>query len=138
MQPSVIIFDFDGTIADTHHYMVEICNQLAPEYGYDTIPQDAIEALRDKSVLELIEHLRIPFIKIPSIVAKAKRIFHDGIADVKLIDGMHDVLHELHRRGVQIGAADPGPCDLRPCLYHLVFQKFLRDHTPGAGQGCQN
>ena len=103
MQPSVIIFDFDGTIADTHHYMVEICNQLAPEYGYDTIPQDAIEALRDKSALELIEHLKIPFVKIPSIVAKAKRIFHEGIADVKLIDGMHDVLHELHRRGVQIG-----------------------------------
>ena len=103
MKPSVMIFDFDGTIADTHHYMVEICNRLAPEYGYDSIPRDDIEALRDKSALELIEHLKIPMIKIPTIVAKAKRIFHEGIGHVELIEGMHNVLHELHRRGVTLG-----------------------------------
>ena len=103
MHPKVMIFDFDGTIADTHHFMVEICNQLAPEYGYDPIPPEAVEVLRDRSAREVIEHLKVPVLKIPAIVARAKRIFHEGISRVQLIDGMHDTLHELHRHGVQLG-----------------------------------
>jgi phosphoglycolate phosphatase len=99
----VYIFDFDGTIADTHHYMVEICNRLAPEFGYNPIPAADVEALRDKSALEMIEHLKVPIIKIPAIVAKAKRTFHEAIDKVELIQGMHDALHELHRRGIQLG-----------------------------------
>jgi len=103
MHPRVLIFDFDGTIADTHHFMVEICNRLAPEFGYNPIPLADIERLRDKSAHELILHLKVPMFKIPAIVAKAKRVFHDGIADIALIGGMHDVLHELHRRGARLG-----------------------------------
>jgi phosphoglycolate phosphatase len=103
MHSTTMIFDFDGTIADTHHFMVDICNQLAPVYGYNPIPSDDIERLRDKSARELIEHLKIPMLKVPAIVTKAKHIFHDGIAGVSLIEGMHDVLHTLHARGVKLG-----------------------------------
>jgi phosphoglycolate phosphatase-like HAD superfamily hydrolase len=103
MQTPVMIFDFDGTIADTHHYMVALCNRLAPEFGYDLIPQEDIEALRDKSAIEIIQHLQIPMLKVPSIVRKAKRLFRDGISTIKLIDGMHDALHDLQRDGVRLG-----------------------------------
>jgi phosphoglycolate phosphatase len=103
MHTPVMIFDFDGTIADTHHYMVAICNELAPQFGYDPIPPEDVEALRDKSALELIEHLHIPMMKIPSIVRRAKQRFSEGIEEVKLIDDMYEVLHELHGRGVKLG-----------------------------------
>jgi phosphoglycolate phosphatase len=120
MHPSVMIFDFDGTIADTHHYMVEICNRLAPEYGYDPIPPEDVEQLRDRSARELIEHLRVPIVKIPAIITKAKRLFHEGIEGVKLIEGMHDVLHELHRRGVQLGILSSND--------QKNIETFLRNH----------
>ena len=103
MQTPVMIFDFDGTIADTHHYMVALCNRLAPEFGYTLIPQQDIEALRDKSAIEIIQHLKIPMTKVPSIVRRAKQLFHDGISTIKLIDGMHDALHDLQRDGVRLG-----------------------------------
>jgi len=103
MADDILIFDFDGTIADTHHYIVRISNILAPEYGYKTIADNEIEQLRDKSAREMISHLSVPVLKIPAILAHAKRIFHDGIDEIKLIAGMHDVLHDLHRLGYTMG-----------------------------------
>lgn len=123
MQTPVMIFDFDGTVADTHHYMVEICNRLAPEFGFDPIPDADIERLRDKSAQELILHLKVPTLKIPAIVARAKRLFHEGIAGVALVDGMHDVLHTLHRRGVQLGILSSNE--------QQNIETFLRNHDVG-------
>jgi phosphoglycolate phosphatase len=103
MGDTILIFDFDGTIADTHHYIVHIANRLAPEYGYKQIDWEEVETLRDKTAKEMIEHLKVPVLKIPAILARAKRVFHEGIDEVKLIDGLHDVLHELHERGILMG-----------------------------------
>ncbi len=103
MSDSILIFDFDGTIADTHHYIVHIANRLAPEYGYRKMEWEDVEGLRDKSAREMIEYLGVPMLKVPGIIARAKREFHKGIDDVQLIEGLHDVLHELHRLGVLMG-----------------------------------
>ncbi len=103
MSDAILIFDFDGTIADTHHYAVHIANRLAPEYGYRQMEWEDVERLRDKTAKEIIEHLGVPILKIPAILARAKHEFHKGIDDVHLIDGLHDVLHELHRLGVLMG-----------------------------------
>ncbi len=103
MSDTILIFDFDGTIADTHHYIVHIANRLAPEYGYKQMEWEDVEGLRDKTAREMIEHLGVPMLKVPAILARAKREFHKGIDDVHLIDGLHDVLHDLHGRGVLMG-----------------------------------
>ncbi len=103
MSDTVLIFDFDGTIADTHHYIVHIANRLAPEYGYRQMEWEDVEGLRDKTAKEMIEYLGVPLLKVPAILARAKHEFHKGIEKVKLIEGLHDVLHELHDRGVLMG-----------------------------------
>ncbi len=103
MTKSILIFDFDGTIADTFHYIVKIANQLAPQYGYKSIAEDELDNLHDKTAKEVIAYLKVPLLKIPAILSHAKRIFHDGINDITLINGLHDVLHELHHRGFTMG-----------------------------------
>lgn len=90
-----MIFDFDGTIADTYHYIIKIANQLAPLYGFKEIPQNDIEKLHDKTAKEIISHLKVPILKIPAILNHAKRIFLDGIDQIKLTDDLHDVLHKI-------------------------------------------
>jgi HAD superfamily hydrolase (TIGR01549 family) len=111
MADNILIFDFDGTIADTHHYIIKIANSLAPEYGFKKIDWEEAEAVRDKTAKEIISYLGVPILKIPAILTRAKRIFHDGINDVKLIDGLHDVLHELHRRKILMGIVSSNDAD---------------------------
>lgn len=120
MSEKILIFDFDGTIADTHHYIIKIANGLAPEYGFKPIEWEEAEALRDKTAKEIISHLGVPILKIPAILTRAKRIFHEGINDVKLIDGLHDVLHELHSRGILMGIVSSNAAD--------NIKHFLENH----------
>ena len=103
MSRKIFIFDFDGTIADTHHYIIKIANQLAPLYGFKEIPWEDVEMLRDKTAKEMIAHLEVPLLKIPAILAHAKRIFHEGIDQIKLIDGLHNILHAISEQNVTMG-----------------------------------
>ncbi|MEJ1933180.1 HAD hydrolase-like protein, partial [Nostoc sp. NIES-2111] len=46
MTQKVIIFDFDGTIADTVDALVGIANRLATEFGYAQITPEQLTLLR--------------------------------------------------------------------------------------------
>jgi hypothetical protein len=45
MTIKAILFDFDGTIADTRDAFIKIVNRLAPEFGYKSVSQEEIEKL---------------------------------------------------------------------------------------------
>ncbi|PSB56857.1 HAD hydrolase-like protein, partial [Chamaesiphon polymorphus] len=42
----LIIFDFDGTLADTLGALMRISNRLAPEFGYAQIDEDRLASLK--------------------------------------------------------------------------------------------
>lgn len=99
----MLIFDFDGTIADTFHYLIDIGNRLSEEYHFNPIRADEIDALKDKSVRDTIKHLNIPFLKIPMIVAKAKKELHKEIDTVKPIEGLKEILEQIKGLGYKMG-----------------------------------
>ena len=100
----VLIFDFDGTIADTFHCLVNIGNRLSKEFHFKKIKADEIEFLKGKNVQETIRHLNIPLLKIPMIVARAKQELNKNIALIKPIGGLKGVLRQLknlkHKMGI--------------------------------------
>ena len=120
MSGRVLIFDFDGTIADTHHYIVRISNGLAAEFGYGTIDWNEIERWRDKTVMEVIRQLGVPLLKIPRIISRAKQEFHKGIHDVQPIPGLLDALTDLRNSGIQLGILSSNTAD--------NIEGFLRNH----------
>ena len=103
MRDSILVFDFDGTIADTHRYLCDISNRICREFKYHAIrPQDAIY-LKDKSSHEVIQYLKVPFMKIPAIIARGKQEYSKEIHSIQLSDGLKDVLWELKNHGVRMG-----------------------------------
>ncbi len=103
MKHPIIIFDFDGTIADTHHYIVEISNRMAEEFSYDKIDFKELENLKDKTAAEMIEFLKIPLLKVPSILAKGKKEFNKNLHTVKPIPGIVEALHQLKNAPIKMG-----------------------------------
>lgn len=47
MAVKVIIFDFDGTIADTYYTFVEIVNELSTEFGYKPVTPEDLDRLKN-------------------------------------------------------------------------------------------
>ncbi|MEY3256177.1 MAG: hypothetical protein RLZZ29_1312, partial [Cyanobacteriota bacterium] len=56
MTQKVIIFDFDGTIADTLDALVTIANRLAREFGYMQISANELKLLRNLTARQIIKY----------------------------------------------------------------------------------
>ena len=103
MKDIVFIFDFDGTIADTHRFIIEISNRLAEEFNYGIIKPHEVEHLKDKTSREIIRHLKVPIFKIPAIISKAKKELYSGIDTIKPIQGLKEILQQLDAADVRMG-----------------------------------
>jgi phosphoglycolate phosphatase len=103
MSDRVFIFDFDGTIADTHRFIVDISNRLAEEFNYNVIAPEEVEQLKDKTSREIIRYLQVPIFKIPAILSKAKKELYEGIAGIKPIAGLKEILQLLDDDDVKMG-----------------------------------
>ncbi len=103
MKKRILIFDFDGTIADTFHAMIQISNQLAEEYHFKQITLTEAERMKDNTLKETIHQLNIPLFKIPIIVAKAKSELFKDIAKILPVTGLKEILTQLKMLGIQMG-----------------------------------
>lgn len=91
----IILFDFDGTIADSLHRLLEISNSLAEEYGYRKVRKEDIPYYRNKSTLETFRELQVPLLKVPIIARRVKITFQREAHLSSLHDGMSETLAQL-------------------------------------------
>lgn len=103
MTQKVIIFDFDGTIADTVDALVNIANRLAVEFNYIQITPEELAILRNFTSREIIKYAGISIFKIPFLVKKVKSELKNKIHELKPIDGIQEALIELKNQGQRLG-----------------------------------
>ena len=92
-----LVFDFDGTIADTLGETRRIFNLMAPDYGIRQVAEDELESLRHLSLKELLNHLDIPKRRVPALISRGTGMMRGNITQLQLIAGMAEVLVELRR-----------------------------------------
>jgi phosphoglycolate phosphatase-like HAD superfamily hydrolase len=92
-----LVFDFDGTIADTLGETLRIFNQIAPDYGIRQVAEHELDHLRHLSLKELLDHLEIPKWRVPILISRGTTMMRGNITQLQLIDGMAEVLIELRR-----------------------------------------
>ncbi|GAA3326055.1 hypothetical protein GCM10020331_060420 [Ectobacillus funiculus] len=97
-----ILFDFDGTLADSKDVFISAWNQLADKYKFKKIHHQDLDALRKLSIKERAKQLNFPLYKIPLVVPEVYRLYKKSIKDIILFDGVKLLLDELESRGYQI------------------------------------
>lgn len=95
MRYRTVIFDFDGTIADTMEESRRIFNLIAPDYRIEQIDRERMMELRHFPINKLIEHLKIPKLRVPVFIARGTLMMRGSIASLPLIEGMREVLLQL-------------------------------------------
>jgi len=98
-----LVFDFDGTIADTLGETRRIYNQLAEDLGLRQVEQDEVAGLRHMSLKQLIVHLGIPKRRVPLLISRGTGMMRGNITNLPLISGMSEVLAEMHRHVENFG-----------------------------------
>ena len=99
----VVIFDFDGTIADTFGIFVQIANRLSTKFGYNSIKKSDIARLRSKKGQEVLKDLGISFIKLPFVVKKYRSEVNKEIKNAHPIKGIRETLVNLKKRKYTLG-----------------------------------
>ena len=98
-----IVFDFDGTIADTMSVVIKIANKFADHYGYRKIPLGDIPKLREKKPSEVLKHLGISIFKLPIVVRKIRFEMNKEVAHLKTAVEIKDALMNLRKKGCVLG-----------------------------------
>ena len=98
-----IIFDFDGTIANTLDSIIDIMNKLSDEFGFQKIKEDDVQYLRGKRPREILKHLGISLFKLPFVIRKARREINSHISQLSPTVDLLPILKSLKENGCQIG-----------------------------------
>lgn len=78
-----LLFDFDGTIADSIHLGTKIANRLAPLYGHKGFTNEDFNRFRSIPLPKVIKELGIPFYKFPGVISKALVEYHHLIHELE-------------------------------------------------------
>lgn len=103
MRYQTLIFDFDGTIADTLEESRRIFNHLAPDYGIRQVESHEIHQLRHFSLSQLLDHLAIPKRRVPALLTRGTGMMRANITTLPLITGIAEVLRELRSHSTSFG-----------------------------------
>jgi HAD superfamily hydrolase (TIGR01549 family) len=100
---NTIIFDFDGTLADSMNLLLEITNELAGEFGYRTVTMEQITELQKLSSRDILKVSGISFWQVPLILRRFKLAFRKKASKVQLFPEVVQMLHSLKVGGYKLG-----------------------------------
>lgn len=98
-----LIFDFDGTIADSYGHIIPIVLDLASKYRNKLQEKIDLNDLRHYTFKEIITYAKFPKYKLPFIVKKAQNRLHLKLDEVQLFPGVTEVLEKLDEQGFKMG-----------------------------------
>jgi phosphoglycolate phosphatase len=91
----VIIFDFDGTIADNFLATLQLVYEAAHR---QPMPDEDLSRLRGMGMFRLSRALKVPLWKIPFLVGKIRRLMRIEIRSENIVPGMDDAIKSLHKK----------------------------------------
>ncbi len=97
-----LLFDFDGTIADTLPAIIDSLMKTAKEFGYNVETGDILK-LRKMTPLEIITHFKFPPWKLPKLISRIRQDLAKQLDKIKMIKGMDKAILDLKFKGYRMG-----------------------------------
>lgn len=103
MRYKLVMFDFDGTLADSLPWFTSAINTVADKYRFRRIAQHEIDMLRGFSAHQVIQYLGVPMWKVPFIARHMQALAAANIDRIALFEGIDRVVQGLSQAGIVIG-----------------------------------
>jgi phosphoglycolate phosphatase len=128
---AAIIFDFDGTIADSFDY---VAGFLANEAGLPPLSEEQKNQLRGRSMLAMARQLGYSWWRLPGLFIKGRRRMGQLMQHVKPFNGMLEVINKLHAEGHELFIVSSNTVkNVRRFLHSHQLHKYFLEVYGGAG-----
>ena len=115
MRYPLVVFDFDGTLADSLDLSLATFNRIAPALHLRPIAD--LEAARRTPTKLLLKQMGVRFWRLPRVVRAFQAAVADHAADLPLHPGIPDMLRRLHAAGHRLGILSSNrEATIRTCL----------------------
>jgi phosphoglycolate phosphatase len=96
-----VIFDFDGTVADSKELAFDLLNELSEKYGFRKITREEANSLMLLSMKERLKSLHISVVQLPFMVLELKKNYAKILPYIKPFSGIKEVLVSLKRQNIR-------------------------------------
>lgn len=97
-----ILFDFDGTIADSKEVFIEAYNKMAEKHNLQRIELEQLDELRKIPVAERLKILNLPLYKVPILAPELYKFYKELSAKINIFNGVKELLEQLKERGFKL------------------------------------
>jgi phosphoglycolate phosphatase len=103
MRYKLVLFDFDGTLADSSEWFLRRINELADEFKFRRIEEVDYEKMRHYSTEQIIEHMAMPRWRLPLLMRRMREAAAEDSGSIQLFPGALRMLRELRAAGICVG-----------------------------------
>lgn len=94
-----IIFDMDGTLANSFDYVVDFLVKEKRIKDFNSAQKDE---LRDLSMVAMAKKLGFHWWDGPRLIIKGRRRMNASITDLEAFKGMHEIVRKVHEEGHEL------------------------------------
>ena len=113
----LVIFDFDGTLADTFDWFVSILDGVADRYRFRRAQPEDRDELRRMTAREILARLEVRRWKVPLIARHMRALKSASLDQFSLFPGIAEMLRGLSEAGITLAiVSSDTEANIRACL----------------------
>ena len=97
-----IIFDFDGTIANTKAFAYQVYSNITNQYGIKQFTEEEFDHLKTLSLVDKFRVHDLSVFKLPKIARRVRRAISLVMHEIKPYEGMIELLNALKDADIQL------------------------------------
>jgi len=109
--PSLVVLDFDGTLADSFDWFCSVMNGVAERYRFRQVEAHEVDGLRRQGARAIVAHLGIPRWKLPLIARHMHALAARDAARIALFPGVPEMLAGIAQAGVPMAILSSNRAD---------------------------
>ena len=98
----LLIFDFDGTLADTFGLFLDVFDEAAALYRFEPFDMGNLDYLRTLDARSILQYHRVPAWKLPIIAQTMRKLMESHVESIRLFAGIESTIANLRDRGATL------------------------------------